>query len=134
MINSTAVRATPTAAEARGAEKTGARPVSLRIARRKSRGRRRIWRSAPELPDACGRGGTRVSGENGYDRDDFAERIERRGSIAIIYRPRPEPKVTRECGFRTYRERHLAEVLFDRIRRARRISSRSEKPARTLLP
>ena len=88
--------------------------------------------AAPALLDSCDVQTEYVLADKGYDSDDFVKQIERRGSIAVIP-PRSNRKEPRDCDYHVYRERHLVEIFFNKIKHYRRISSRFEKLARVFL-
>ena len=70
-----------------------------------------------------------LAGDKGYDSDPFIAAIETRGMEAIIP-PRSNRRQARECNWFVYKERHLIECFFNKIKHYRRIFSRFEKLGR----
>jgi transposase len=68
-------------------------------------------------------------GDKGYDSDELVQAIEARGMAAVIppRRNRIEP---RKLDWFVYKERHLIECFFNKIKHYRRIFSRHEKTSR----
>jgi transposase len=71
-------------------------------------------------------------GDKGYDSDALIEAIEARGMEAVIP-PRSNRTEPRECNWFIYKERHLIECFFNKIKHYRRIFSRFEKRARNYM-
>ncbi|CAA9279922.1 Mobile element protein [uncultured Coleofasciculus sp.] len=71
----------------------------------------------------------RVIADRGYDADSLIELIEQQGGQAVIP-PRQNRKQPREYDRHWYKERHLIECLFNKIKQYRRIFSRFDKLAR----
>lgn len=71
---------------------------------------------------------TVVIADKAYDADSFLQTIEKQGSIAIIP-PRKNRKAHREYDKHLYKERHLIECLFGKIKHYRRLFSRFDKTA-----
>jgi transposase len=69
---------------------------------------------------------TYVIGDKGYDATWFVELIEGQGSIAVIP-PRKNRTQVRAYDEEMYKERHLVECFFNRIKQARRVATRYEK-------
>lgn len=73
-----------------------------------------------------------VIGDKGYDSQAFIARIEAAGAQAVIparkYRREP-----RSYDRHVYKERHLIECLFNRLKQFRRIATRYEKLARNFM-
>ena len=69
-----------------------------------------------------------VMADGGYDSDKFRRQIEKQGATACI-RPRRNRKVKMEFDKEQYRERHLVECFFQKLKRNRRICTRYEKLA-----
>lgn len=70
--------------------------------------------------------------DKGYDSDAFVNSIQQKGSIAVIP-PRSNRKFQREYDAHIYKERHLIECFFGKIKHFRRIFSRFDKAASTYL-
>jgi len=68
-------------------------------------------------------------GDKGYDSDGFIQAIQAREMEAVIP-PRRHRTETREYDCFVYKERHLVECFFNKIKHYRRIFSRFEKMAR----
>ena len=68
-------------------------------------------------------------GDKGYASDTFVETIQKRGMQAVIP-PRSNRVATRACDWFIYKERHLIECFFGKIKHYRRVFSRYEKLAR----
>ena len=81
---------------------------------------------AAELIDGFDTGS--VLADRGYDSDNFLHQLEQNGIIGIIP-PRKNRKHKREYDPFVYRERHLVECFFNKIKHFRRIFSRFEKLA-----
>ena len=71
-------------------------------------------------------------GDKGYDSDALVQAIEARGMEAVIP-PRSNRKEGREVDWFVYKERHLIECFFNKIKHYRRIFSRFEKLARNYM-
>ncbi len=65
-------------------------------------------------------------GDKGYDSDAFVEAIQKRGMQAVIP-PRCNRVTPRVCDWFVYKERHLIECFFGKIKHYRRVFSRYEK-------
>jgi len=76
-----------------------------------------------------------VAGDKAYDAQPLVQMLEDKGCTAVI--PSNERNTGgishREIDEHLYKERHLVECFFQRIKRFRRISMRFEKLARTFL-
>ena len=71
-------------------------------------------------------------GDKGYDSDTLVQAIEARGMAAVIP-PRSNRTKSRKVDWFVYKERHLIECFFGKIKHDRRIFSRYEKTARNYL-
>jgi transposase len=71
-------------------------------------------------------------GDKGYDSDDLVQAIESQGMEAVIP-PRSNRKTPRTVDWVIYKERHLVECFFNKIKHYRRIFSRFEKLARNYM-
>lgn len=76
--------------------------------------------------------GSIVIADKGYDSDAFVEAIERDGNHAVIP-PRSTRKNPRTYDEHLYKERHLIECCFGKIKHFRRCFSRFDKAASTFL-
>ena len=71
-------------------------------------------------------------GDKGYDSDAFIQTLIARGIHPII--PSRSNRINpRECDWFEYKERHLIECFFNKIKHYRRIFSRFEKMARNYM-
>jgi len=77
-------------------------------------------------------GAEALIGDKGYDSDAFVRAIEARDMDAIIP-PRSNRTEPREVDWFVYKERHLIECFFNKIKHYRRIFSRYEKTARNYM-
>lgn len=71
---------------------------------------------------------TIVIADKGYDANSFLQTIEAQGSIAVIP-PKKNRKAQREYDKHIYKERHLIECFFSKIKHYRHIFSRFDKTA-----
>lgn len=69
-----------------------------------------------------------VLADRGYDSKEIVEFIEAQGAKPVIP-PRKSNKVQRVYDHHIYRERHLIECLFNKIKHYRRVATRYEKLA-----
>ena len=72
--------------------------------------------------------GKLILADKGYDSDKFVHWIKERGGIPIIP-SRNSARQPRETDWHTYKERHLIENLFLKLKNHRRFSTRYEKKA-----
>ena len=72
--------------------------------------------------------GRLILADKGYDSDKFVRWVEERGGIAVIP-SRTNAKHSRHTDWHTYKERHLVENLFLKLKINRRFASRYEKKA-----
>ena len=77
-------------------------------------------------------GAEALLGDKGYDSDTFVYAIQERGMQAVIP-PRRNRIAPRDCDWFVYKERHLIECFFGKIKHYRRIFSRFEKLARNYM-
>lgn len=75
---------------------------------------------------------TTVIADKGYDSNAFIQRIEEQKCIAVIP-PKKNRKIQREYDKHLYKERHLVECFFGKIKHFRRIFSRFDKTAKVFL-
>ena len=72
--------------------------------------------------------GKLILADKGYDSDKFVHWIKERGGIPVIP-SRNSARQPRETDWHTYKERHLIENLFLKLKNHRRFSTRYEKKA-----
>ena len=70
----------------------------------------------------------RVLADKGYDNDKFVKWVEDRGGSVVIP-SRVTAKHPRQTDWYTYKERHLIETLFLKLKNNRRFATRYEKKA-----
>ena len=75
---------------------------------------------------------TMLLADKGYDCNSFVEQLERQKSIAVIP-PKKNRKHKRDYDKHVYKERHLVECFFGKIKHFRRIFSRFDKTATVFL-
>jgi transposase len=75
---------------------------------------------------------TTVIADKGYDSNAFIQRIEEQKCIAVIP-PKKNRKIHRQYDKHLYKERHLVECFFSKIKHFRRIFSRFDKTASVFL-
>ncbi|MGJ0492575.1 transposase [Methylobacter sp.] len=68
-------------------------------------------------------------GDKGYDSDAFIQALQDKG-IEPVIPPRSNRLNPRQCDSSLYKERHLIECFFNKIKHYRRVFSRFEKLAR----
>lgn len=73
-----------------------------------------------------------VIADRSYDSEDFLQKIAEKDAVAVIP-PRRNRKEQREYDRHLYKERHLIECFFNKIKHYRRIFSRFEKLDKRLL-
>ena len=73
-----------------------------------------------------------VAGDRAYDASPLVEQLSENRCVVVIP-SNPTRKVQREIDRDLYKERHLVECFFQRIKRFRRIAMRFEKLARNFL-
>ena len=73
-----------------------------------------------------------ASADRAYDTDKFRAALVGKGIIAVI-----PPKANRvepiQCDWATYKERHLVECFFSKIKQFRRVATRYDKTAAAFL-
>ena len=85
---------------------------------------------APKLIDKAQ--GENFIADKGYDSDQLIASIEHKGMTAVI--PSKSCRARkRRIDFHTYKERHLVENFFCKLKRYRRIAMRFEKTAKNFL-
>ena len=83
---------------------------------------------AQELLEPLDLSGKLILADKGYDSDKFIHWIEARGGIVVIP-SRITAKHPRETDWHSYKERHLVENLFLKLKHNRRFATRYEKKA-----
>lgn len=73
-----------------------------------------------------------VIADKGYDSDTLIQQLQARECVVVIP-PRSNRRVPREYDRHLYKERHLVETFFNKIKEYRRIATRYEKLAQTFL-
>lgn len=73
-----------------------------------------------------------VIGDKGYDSDALVNHLETR-QTAVVIPPRANRTNPRACDWHLYKERHLIECFFGKIKHYRRVFSRFEKTARNFM-
>jgi transposase len=76
--------------------------------------------------------GSNILGDRGYDSQAFVNWLESRDAIVTIP-SRASNKVQRVCDWWLYKERHLVECFFNKIKQYRRIATRYDKLPSTFL-
>ena len=66
--------------------------------------------------------------DKGYDADGFVEWLKAAG-IEVIIPPKSNRKEPRACDYSRYKERHVVECMFGKLKYFRRIATRYEKKA-----
>jgi transposase len=69
-----------------------------------------------------------ILGDKAFDCDDFIDQIKSQNCTPIIP-PKENRKIKREVDYILYKERHLVECFFSKIKQFRRIFSRFDKMA-----
>ncbi len=72
--------------------------------------------------------GKLILADKGYDSDKFVRWVEERGGIVVVP-SRVNAKRPRPTDWHTYKERHLVEKLFLKLKNNRRFATRYEKKA-----
>ena len=85
---------------------------------------------APTLVEAAR--GENFIGDKGYDADDIIKAAQAKG-MNVVIPPKSNRKCPRKTDFFLYKERHLVECFFNRIKQFRRVATRYEKTARNFL-
>ena len=84
---------------------------------------------AQQLLEPFDLNGKIILADKGYDSNNFVRLIEQQGGIAVIP-SRISAKTPRNIDRHTYKERHLIENLFLKLKNNRRFATRYEKKAR----
>ena len=93
-----------------------------------SRGNRNDICLAQELLEPFDLQGKFILADKGYDSDQFVRWVEGRGGIVVIP-SRITAKQPRDTDWHVYKERHLVENLFLKLKHNRRFATRYEKKA-----
>ena len=72
--------------------------------------------------------GKQILADKGYDSDKFVRWVEERGGLGVIP-SRANAKHPRQTDWHTYKEHHLVENLFLKLKNNRRFATRYEKKA-----
>ena len=88
--------------------------------------------NAPPLLCTLSLDGSVVNADKGYDSKDFVEWLESLGAIPNIP-SRETNKEQRECDWWMYKERHLIECFWQKIKQFRRVATRYDKLAKSFL-
>ncbi|MCE5170689.1 IS5 family transposase [Paenibacillus profundus] len=72
--------------------------------------------------------GKAVIADRGYDMNNVLELIEKQQAVAVIT-SRKRCKIQQTCDWRLYKERHLVECLFNKLKHYRRLATRYDKLA-----
>ena len=89
-------------------------------------------KNAPPLLCTLPLEGTIVNADKGYDSQDFVNWLKSMGAIPNIP-SRETNKEQRECDWWQYKERHLIECFWQKIKQFRRVATRYEKLAKSFL-
>lgn len=81
---------------------------------------------AIELLDRIEIEGSNVLGDRAFDTDVILEYLEKRGGVAVIP-SKANRLVQRECDWWLYKERHLVECFFQKLKWFRRVATRYDK-------
>jgi len=76
--------------------------------------------------------GSVINADKGYDSQPFVDWLKSLGAIPNIP-SRETNKVQRECEWWMYRERHLIECFWEKIKQFRRVATRYNKLAKSFL-
>lgn len=88
--------------------------------------------NAPPLLCTLSINGSVVNADRGYDSQPFVDWLISIGAIPNVP-SRKSNKVQRECDWWVYKERHLVECFFQKIKQFRRVATRYDKLAKTFL-
>jgi transposase len=70
--------------------------------------------------------GSHVLGDRAYDTDAILDYVGERGAVAVIP-SKSNRRIQRECDWWLYKERHLVECFFQKIKWFRRVATRYDK-------
>jgi transposase len=88
--------------------------------------------NAPPLLCTLSIHGSLINADRGYDSKDFVDWLESLGAIPNIP-SRETNKVQRDCDWWQYKERHLIECFWQKIKQCRRVATRYDKLAKSFL-
>jgi len=97
-----------------------------------SEGQESDIRNAPPLLCTLSINGSVVNADRGYDSQPFVDWLISMGAIPNIP-SRETNKVQRECDWWLYKERHLVECFWQKIKNFRRVATRYDKLAKSFL-
>jgi len=81
---------------------------------------------AIEILDKVDIEGSNILGDKAFDTNDILKYIEERGAVAVI--PSKSNRIVqRDCDWWLYKERHLVECFFQKIKWFRRVATRYDK-------
>jgi len=97
-----------------------------------SEGQESDIRNAPPLLCTLSIKGCVINADKGYDSKDFVEWLKLYGAIPNIP-SRETNREQRECDWWMYKERHLIENFWQKIKQFRRVATRYDKLAKSFL-
>jgi transposase len=77
--------------------------------------------------------GTNFIADKGYDADSVIQAVEQKKKMTAVIPPKTNRKIQRKIDRHLYKERHLVENFFCKIKRYRRVATRYEKTAANFL-
>ena len=89
-------------------------------------------RTAPPLLCTLSISGSIVNADKGYDSQAFVDWLQSLGAIPNIP-SRETNRLQRECDWWLYKERHLVESFWQKIKQFRRVATRYDKLAKSFL-
>ena len=89
-------------------------------------------KNAPPLLCTLSINGSIINADKGYDSQEFVDWLTSLGAIPNIP-SRASNKVQRECDWWEYKERHLVESFWQKIKQFRRVATRYDKLAKSFL-
>lgn len=101
-------------------------PLELRI----TGGEKNDITQGEELIESWRTEDTKVIGDRGYDASKLIEKI---GEARAVIPPRRHRRTQRHYDKHLYKERHLVECFFHKLKQYRHLFSRFDKPARNFL-
>ena len=87
---------------------------------------------AIEILDRVDITGSNVLGDRAYDSDAIVDYIGERGAVVVIP-SKSNRLIQRDCDWWLYKERHLIENFFQKIKWFRRVATRYDKSDRAFL-
>ena len=87
---------------------------------------------AIELLDRMEIEGSNILGDRAYDTDAILKYLEERGATAVIP-SKANRIIQRDCDWWLYKERHLVECFFQKIKWFRRVATRYDKSDESFL-